>query len=250
MTFIISRHLLWIAIVFVSCLQAQTFDLNGATGQIFHVDLAKREFVLLKATEFAPQSDVGKSRFTVHWTEKTSIINVEERSDFSGIVGPVSAQFQEIDLAKVVNESPVFDKWLHEEYGMVLDIHAFDIGFVDGENFTAVLSELPCFREQFPNGLDRVDQIAKKMNTRHGHWGGPDGFGDTPESEKARIDMMTNLCVALEGKHGVEGVDVAVRTTEGKLIGAPNRSTSSPSNPWEFVNAKKPENQTFCVPLT
>lgn len=34
------------------------------------------------------------------------------------------------------------------------------------------------------------------------------------------------------------------------LIGAPERSTSYPSNPGEFVNAKKPENHTFCVPLT
>lgn len=87
-----------------------------------------------------------------------------------------------------------FFQWLRDEYGMVLDIYAFDAGFVDGKNFTAVLEESPRFREQFPNGLDKVFQTAKKMDTRLGHWGGPDGFGDTPESEKARIDMMVKLC--------------------------------------------------------
>ncbi|MFM2170791.1 MAG: hypothetical protein RI957_1020 [Verrucomicrobiota bacterium] len=87
-----------------------------------------------------------------------------------------------------------FFQWLRDEYGMVLDIYAFDAGFVDGKNFTAVLSESPRFREQFPEGLDRVYQTAKKMNTRLGHWGGPDGFGDTPESEQARVDMMVKLC--------------------------------------------------------
>jgi len=87
-----------------------------------------------------------------------------------------------------------FFQWLRDEYGMVLDIYAFDAGFVDGKNFTAILEKSPRFREQFPNGLDRVYQTAKKMNTRLGHWGGPDGFGDTPESEQARIDMMVKLC--------------------------------------------------------
>jgi hypothetical protein len=87
-----------------------------------------------------------------------------------------------------------FFQWLRDEYGMVLDIYAFDAGFVDGKNFTAILEESPRFREQFPNGLDKVYQTAKKMDTRLGHWGGPDGFGDTAESEKARIDMMVKLC--------------------------------------------------------
>jgi hypothetical protein len=87
-----------------------------------------------------------------------------------------------------------FFQWLRDEYGMVLDIYAFDAGFVDGKNFTGILEQSPRFRRQFPKGLDRVYQAAKKMNTRLGHWGGPDGFGDSPESEKARMDMMVNLC--------------------------------------------------------
>lgn len=87
-----------------------------------------------------------------------------------------------------------FFQWLHDEYGMVLDIYAFDAGFVDGKGFSSILAESDRFKQQFPNGLGKVFQTAGKMGTRLGHWGGPDGFGDSPEQEKARIDMMVDLC--------------------------------------------------------
>ncbi len=87
-----------------------------------------------------------------------------------------------------------FFQWLHDEYGMNLDIYAFDAGFVDGKKFSAIMNESPRFKRQFPQGLDRVFRTAAGMGTRLGHWGGPDGFGDTPEQEKARIDMMVGLC--------------------------------------------------------
>jgi hypothetical protein len=87
-----------------------------------------------------------------------------------------------------------FFKWLQDEYGMQLDIYAFDAGFVDGKLFSSILSESDRFKQQFPQGLDKVVKTAANMGTRMGHWGGPDGFGDTPEQEKARIDMMANLC--------------------------------------------------------
>ena len=87
-----------------------------------------------------------------------------------------------------------FFQWLHDEYGMTLDIYAFDAGFVDGKLFSAILSESDRFKQQFPNGLGGVVGAAAKMGTRMGHWGGPDGFGETAEQEKARIDMMVGLC--------------------------------------------------------
>lgn len=87
-----------------------------------------------------------------------------------------------------------FFHWLHAEFGMILDIYAFDAGFVDGKQFSAIMNESPRFKRQFPQGLDRVFRTAAGMGTRLGHWGGPDGFGDTPEQEQARIDMMVGLC--------------------------------------------------------
>lgn len=87
-----------------------------------------------------------------------------------------------------------FFRWLHDEFGMTLDIYAFDAGFVDGKDFSAIMSESERFRQQFPHGLKGVVDAAAKMGTRLGHWGGPDGFGNTAEEEQRRIAMMTGLC--------------------------------------------------------
>ncbi len=87
-----------------------------------------------------------------------------------------------------------FFQWLHDEFGMTLDIYAFDAGFVDGKAFSAILEKSDRFKQQFPHGLGPVVRDAEAMGTRLGHWGGPDGFGNTPEEEQQRIDMMAGLC--------------------------------------------------------
>lgn len=85
-----------------------------------------------------------------------------------------------------------FFNWLRTDYGMKLDIYAFDAGAIDGKNFYgSIYSDR--FKQQFPNGFDPVYKKAKTMGTRLGVWGGPDGFGNTPEEEKARIDQMVKL---------------------------------------------------------
>jgi len=87
-----------------------------------------------------------------------------------------------------------FFQWLKDEYGMTLDIYAFDAGFLDGKLFTTTIKTSDRFKQQFPNGLTGVVKAAANMGTRLGHWGGPDGFGNTPEEEQDRIDMMAGLC--------------------------------------------------------
>ena len=67
------------------------------TGKIFHVDVGTRSFELLKETEYDPKSDIGKSRITVHWTEKTTFTRIGEIPNFYEIKGPVHARFQGID---------------------------------------------------------------------------------------------------------------------------------------------------------
>jgi len=86
-----------------------------------------------------------------------------------------------------------FFRWLKEEYGMQLDIYAFDAGAIDGKRFYGSVQSKR-FKSQFPNGFDPVFQSAKKIGIRLGVWGGPDGFGDTKESENDRIDQMVSLC--------------------------------------------------------
>jgi len=86
-----------------------------------------------------------------------------------------------------------FFKWLHDEYGMELDIYAFDAGTIDAPRYYgSIYSER--FKEHYPNGLDPIYEKAKSFGCRLGVWLGPDGFGDTAAEEKARTDMLVKLC--------------------------------------------------------
>ncbi|HUT31708.1 MAG TPA: discoidin domain-containing protein [Sedimentisphaerales bacterium] len=86
-----------------------------------------------------------------------------------------------------------FFKWLCDEYGMKLDIYLLDAGTIDGwESYGSMESE--SFRKRFPNGLKPIYEKAKSFDWRIGMWLGPDGYGDTPEQEKARGDILIKLC--------------------------------------------------------
>ncbi|NQU26628.1 MAG: hypothetical protein HQ567_35535 [Candidatus Nealsonbacteria bacterium] len=86
-----------------------------------------------------------------------------------------------------------FFKWMHDEYGMELDIYAFDAGNIDAPRYYgSIYSDR--FKEHFPHGLDPIYEKAKSFGCRLGVWLGPDGFGDTPEQEKARTEMLVKLC--------------------------------------------------------
>ena len=85
-----------------------------------------------------------------------------------------------------------FFKWLHDTYGMQLDIYAFDAGALDGaKRYGSTRSKR--FKQQFPNGLDAICRKASSIGTQFGVWCGPDGFGDTPEEAAERMDIMTEL---------------------------------------------------------
>lgn len=85
-----------------------------------------------------------------------------------------------------------FFRWLYDEYGMKLDIYAFDAGQIDGSRkYGSMDSER--FKRQFPNGFAPLSKQAAEMGTSLGLWGGPDGFGDTEEEAKKREEMMVSL---------------------------------------------------------
>jgi hypothetical protein len=86
-----------------------------------------------------------------------------------------------------------FFRWLHDEYGMVLDIYAFDAGAIDGAGYTGS-DHSAKFKGQFPRGFSPLAKVAGEMGTRFGIWGGPDGFGNSQEEENERIGMMVSLC--------------------------------------------------------
>ena len=86
-----------------------------------------------------------------------------------------------------------FFKWLHDEYGMRLGIYAWDAGNIDSANYYGNLQS-DKFKAQYPNGWGGIAALAKSFSCRLGLWGGPDGFGNTPAEEKARIDLLVSLC--------------------------------------------------------
>ncbi len=134
-----------------------------------------------------------------HFAQKT-------KSVYPGADEKTPSKAQYFSWINNTNEGPTetqtlinleFFRWLFDEYGMYLDIYAFDAGAIDGKRFYGRVDS-DRFREQFPNGFEPIYQVAKKMGTRLGVWGGPDGFGNTPEEESARIEQMVSLCRDLE----------------------------------------------------
>ncbi len=97
-----------------------------------------------------------------------------------------------------------FFKWLHDEYGMRLDIYSLDVGNIDDGPYTAGVGRLiPAhygtmaseeFKAQFPHGFAPLVEKAASFGCRLGIWLGPDGFGDTPAEERQRTDMLVAFC--------------------------------------------------------
>ena len=85
-------------------------------------------------------------------------------------------------------------RWLRDEYGMQLDIYAWDAGNLDGASGTYESFDSPKLKAQYPNGYERIGKAAKEIDVKLGVWCGPDGFGDTPEEEAARHELMVSLC--------------------------------------------------------
>ncbi len=87
-----------------------------------------------------------------------------------------------------------FFQWLHDQYGMRLDIYAWDAGNLDGPRNDYGSLDTERFRQQYPNGFDAIVKSAKDFGCRMGIWGGPDGFGETAEDEAKRTETMVKLC--------------------------------------------------------
>ena len=95
-----------------------------------------------------------------------------------------------------------FFKWLHDEYGMKLDIYLMDAADIDqGPNCASDIGlpaygslETPWFQKRFPHGLGPLAELAKSFNCRLGVWMGPDGYGKTAEEALKRKEMLVKFC--------------------------------------------------------
>ena len=109
-----------------------------------------------------------------------------------------------------------------------------------------------------PQHLVEVEGVYKGKQLDRKKWRASNLFAPADKmiakkSWKAEVtlnEMADNsyLCVALNGKHGVEGAYVAAKI-DGKYVGAPDRAPSYPSNTWENVNIKQDNNYTYYIPL-
>ena len=86
-------------------------------------------------------------------------------------------------------------KWLHDTYGMELKIYAWDAGNLDGAKETYQHpAESAKIKAQYPQGYKPCADAAARFGCHLGVWAGPDGFGDTPEEEKKRYELIVSLC--------------------------------------------------------
>ncbi len=103
---------------------------------------------------------------------------------------------------KKIEANLKFFKWLHDEYGMQLDIYLMDAGDIDqGPNCSQSFGlptygslESEHFKKRFPNGFGPLVELAKSFNCRMGVWLGPDGYGKTGTEAMKRKEMLVKLC--------------------------------------------------------
>ena len=87
-----------------------------------------------------------------------------------------------------------FFKYLRDKYDMQLEIYAWDAGNLDGAWGTYADFTAGKLHKQYPNGYGPCVKAAADAGFRLGIWGGADGYGDTPEEEAARKELIVSLC--------------------------------------------------------
>ncbi len=87
-----------------------------------------------------------------------------------------------------------FFRYLKDNFGMQLDIYAWDAGNLDGAEGTYETMDSDKIKAQYPQGYGKVVSAALQMGTRMGLWGGADGYGNTKREIDARRKMLVDLC--------------------------------------------------------
>jgi len=112
----------------------------------------------------------------------------------------VSRNWYASNEAKVLADLGFF-KWLHDEYGMQLDLFVLDTATLDNgprcrpvEGRPAYGSlEMESFQREYPHGLGMLSRFAASFGCEIGIWLGPDGFGETEREAQERIELLEAL---------------------------------------------------------
>ncbi|WP_439181948.1 hypothetical protein [Carboxylicivirga taeanensis] len=113
--------------------------------------------------------------------------------------------------------------------------------------------------KEFPQRIVEIEgyKNGKKVSTDNWRASNLFAHADNMKVQKAWAGKVTldevaensYLCVAVNGKHGIEGA-YAAAIVGGELRGAPERAVSYPSNTWEYINAKRDKNYTYYIPVS
>jgi hypothetical protein len=139
-----------------------------------------------------------------------------------------------------------------------------DIPFIHGESCEIIVPKGTVLRylriPKFPCRIAEANAYAGGRKLPRTQWRASNLFNAVKDMKftkawtgKVRVEEMvhgTYLCVALNGRHGVEGAYAALRCGNGAYIGAPDRATSYPCNPWEGASCKRDSNYTYYFPVT
>jgi len=109
-----------------------------------------------------------------------------------------------------------------------------------------------------PQQIVEIEGVSKGKKLDRSQWKASNLFAH-PSRKKAKkvwkskivLDEIAEgsyLCVALNGKHGIEGAYAAAKIGN-QYIGAPDRASSYPANNWEFMTSKRDKNYTYYIPL-
>jgi len=165
----INTGLLFAAVITFAGAEEFPAGLDGATGNIFKVDTEAKTFELLKETEYDPKTDIGKSRFTIHWSDELEITRIEEVTSFDGIKGPVVANFYGIDQVnrKARAEGKAFE-------ARVVEIHSGageDAASGISDDGNAVASWFtPADGKNVRSGTIKVDGKQVPVSLRQNNW--------------------------------------------------------------------------------
>ena len=175
-------------------------DFDDASVEVSHQYQRPGTYVVRARASFAGLPVTSKIKLVVNPIFPGADESTPSRSHFFDWI---NSQYEGTDEAHTLVNLDFF-QWLHDEYGMALDIYSLDVGNLDDGPYTAGVGRLIPghegtlasreFRDQFPRGFAPLVEQARSFGGRLGVWLGPDGFGQTEAEEQARTDLLVGLC--------------------------------------------------------
>lgn len=166
-----------------------------------------------------------------------------------------------------------FFGWLHNEYGMALDIYAFDAGAVDAPSYYGSPNTRK-FEGQFPAGFDWVADLRptelptdwaalyeatcfaannNAMELRSLERSGPSKIPAVKMAREAFLKQPLMTSRGLSDRYLFDDDPATVFATTGPgkdlRIGSPDRAPSYPAIPWENPVRSRDAGYTYFFPL-